>query len=211
VEYIARDARAEDATDIAKLCYLAGRSHLTLSMYDLMVPGLPGMTDERIAAMADIIATGEPSWLSYRHYHVIEADGCVASGLATFKSEDADNKQLGKALASVGWSNLEMLKMVLRLRVWKEPGRLPGFLIIENVATFDEYRGRGFTTELLARAAQRAREGGLDGLQLVVMLGNEPAIRAYEKVGFEHDKTVESRRFEKAFSSPGACRMVLRF
>ena len=213
MEHVARDAQASDATDIAKLGYLAGRSHVELSIYDLMVPGPPGMTADRIDRMAGIVAAEAPNWLSYRFYHSIEVDGKIASGLATFTPEDASNEKLGQAMMEVGWSVMDMMEMGQRLRVWSrvDPGREPGFLIVENVAAFEEFRGRGFTSELLARAVERGKDGGFKGLQLTVLLGNEPAIRAYEKAGFKMEKTKENKKFEKTFSCPGAGQMLLKF
>jgi ribosomal protein S18 acetylase RimI-like enzyme len=213
MEHLTRDAKATDAADIARLSYLAGKSHVEVSIYDLMVAGPYGMTDERIANMAKIIAVEPPSWMSFRHYHVVETGGKVASGLATFTPEEAGNKQLGDAMREAGWSVKDLFEMGGRLRVWGkvDPGREPGFLIVENVATYEEYRGNGFTSELLDQAIERARAEGHKGLQLIVLLGNEPAIRAYEKAGFEMVKTKENKKFEKVFASPGAGQMLLKF
>ena len=213
MEHVTRDAKASDASDIAKLYYLAGKSHVAVSIFDLMVAGPPGMTDDRIESMAKVIAAEASSWLSYRYCHVMEVDGKVASGLATFRTEQASNRQLGHAMMEVGWSMKDMMEMGRRLRVWSrtDPGREPGFLIVENVATFVEYRGNGFTSELLSQAIDRAREGRFKGLQLEVLLGNEPAISAYEKAGFKMEKTKENKKFEKVFSSPGVGQMLLKF
>jgi GNAT superfamily N-acetyltransferase len=193
MEHTTRDAQASDSGEMAKLYYLAGKSHVAVSIYDLMVPGPYGMTGDRIDRMARIIAAEAPSWLSYRHYRVIEVDGKVAGGLATFTPEDDSNKDLGKAMMEVGWGVAQMLAMSRRLKVWAktDTGREPGYLVVENVATFEEYRG--------------------NGLQLTVMLGNEPAIAVYEQAGFKVEKTRENKKFEKVFSSPGVGQMLLKF
>jgi len=213
LEHLTRDALASDAPDMAKLYYLAGKSHVEVSIYDLMIAGPQGMTDDRIERMAKVIAAEAPSWLSYRYYHVIEVDGKIASGLATFTPEQASNRQLGHAMMEVGWSVGDMMQMSRRLRVWSraDPGREQGFLIVENVATFEEHRGNGFTSELISLAIDMARDGGFKGLQLDVMLGNQPAIGVYEKAGFKMEKTKENKKFEKVFSSPGAGEMLLKF
>ncbi len=213
MEHLIRDAHMSDATDIAKLSYLAGQSHVQVSIFDLMVSGPYGMTDERIENMAKIVAAEAPSWMSYRHYHVVEAGGKVASGLETFMPEEAGNRQFGDALKEAGWSVKDIMEMAARMRVWfkVDPGREPGYLIVENVATYEEYRGNGFTSELLAQAIATGRDEGHKGLQLTVLLGNEPAIRAYEKAGFAMVKTMEGKKFEKVFSSPGVGQMLLKF
>jgi ribosomal protein S18 acetylase RimI-like enzyme len=213
MEHTTRDAQASDSGEMAKLYYLAGKSHVAVSIYDLMVPGPYGMTGDRIDRMARIIAAEAPSWLSYRHYRVIEVDGKVAGGLATFTPEDDSNKDLGKAMMEVGWGVAQMLAMSRRLKVWAktDTGREPGYLVVENVATFEECRGNGFTSELLAGAIERAGNEDHKGLQLTVMLGNEPAIAVYEKAGFKVEKTRENKKFEKVFSSPGVGQMLLKF
>ena len=213
MEHVTRDATAEDAIDIAKLYYLAGKSHVDRSIYDLMIPGPPGMTEERIEAIAKIASTEAPSWLNLSHYKVIEVDGKVASGLATFTTEEAGGRQLGQAMMEAGWGVKDLLSMGRRLRVWSgvDPGREHGYLVVENVATFDGFRDNGFSAELLAMAIESAREQGLKGLQLTVLLGNDPAIRVYEKAGFELVKSKESKKFNKVFTSPGAGQMLLKF
>lgn len=213
MEPISRDARTEDATDIAKLSYLAGQSHVERSIYDLLIAGPPGMTGERLESMRQIINTEKPSWMSYRFYHVIEVDGAVASGLASYTPEQDGDRQLGQAMMEAGWSVRNLLSMSHRMKFWSktDPGREPGFLIIENVATYEPYRGRGFTSELLAVEIERAKSEGLAGLQLTVLLGNDPAIRVYEKAGFHMAKTKQNKKFEEMFGSAGAGQMLMRF
>ncbi len=162
MENLSREAEAADATDIARLCYLAGKSHVETSIYDIMIDGPSGMTENRVSSLARIIASEKPSWLSYKHYRVIDLDGRLASGLATFTTEQAGNRELGKAMMDVGWGVRDMLSMSRRLKVWSkaDPGREPGFLIIENVATFEEFRGGGFTSTLLQEAKKSAADAG---------------------------------------------------
>jgi ribosomal protein S18 acetylase RimI-like enzyme len=101
----------------------------------------------------------------------------------------------------------------LSWRVWSktDTGREPDYLIVENVATFEEYRDNGFTSELLAGAIERAGSEGHQGLQLTVMLGNEPAIAVYEKAGFKMEKTKENKKFANVFSSRGVGQMLMKF
>jgi len=213
MEPTVREAQAADATELARLYYLAGKSHAKISMYDLMVPGPYGMTDDRIDSLAKIITAKASSWLSYRRCHVVEVDGTVASGLAVFTPEEDSNRALGDAMMEVGWGVVAMFKMSARLKVWSkvDPGREPGYLIVENVATFEEFRGMGFTSRLLGVAVERARGDGHKGLQLTVLLGNEPAINVYRKAGFEVVKSREHRKFAEVFGSPGAAQMLLKF
>jgi ribosomal protein S18 acetylase RimI-like enzyme len=51
--------------------------------------------------------------------------------------------------------------------------------------TLPEYRGRGINRKILTYLTQWARENGLKEMRLTVYHGNMPAVRAYEKAGFE--------------------------
>ncbi|MBU1671738.1 MAG: GNAT family N-acetyltransferase [Actinobacteria bacterium] len=206
-----RKAEPRDAVEMAKLYYMAGRSHVELSIHDLIIPGPPGMTDERIGTLAKVIAAETVSWMSYVYYKVVEVDGKVASGRATFTVEQYDDRQVGGALMEAGWQVKDLMELVKRLEVWEatDTGRVPDYLIVEHVATFEEFRGRGYTGALLERAGDEAARAGLKGLQLTVLLGNEPAIRVYEKAGFRMDITKENPDFERLFAAPGVGRMLL--
>ena len=78
--------------------------------------------------------------------------------------------------------------------------------VIEWVATVPEFRGRGIVQQLLLAILEKGREQGFQKAQVAYLLGNEPARRSYERVGFE---TVSERRdadFEAALQAPGvAC------
>lgn len=61
---------------------------------------------------------------------------------------------------------------------------------VTNVAVLPEYRRKGIGERLLREAVRGARERGCDFLSLEVRVGNDPAIRLYEKLGFR----VQGRR-----------------
>lgn len=56
---------------------------------------------------------------------------------------------------------------------------------ITNVAVDEAYRGQGIATSLLAYAIEQGEAEGIVDFTLEVRAGNEPAIRVYEKNGFE--------------------------
>jgi len=56
---------------------------------------------------------------------------------------------------------------------------------IMNVAVDREYRGRGIATDLLEYALLQGEAEGIIDFTLEVRVSNEPAIRVYEKNGFE--------------------------
>lgn len=66
--------------------------------------------------------------------------------------------------------------------------------VIGNVATHPDYRGRGIATRLTSRLAGELAEEGLT-VCLNVMVANVPALRCYEKLGFERVFAYEEGRF----------------
>lgn len=75
-----------------------------------------------------------------------------------------------------------------------DTGKLAGGLVlfhildegdIMNVAVDSEYRGRGIATELLKYAIAQGEAEGIIDFTLEVRVSNAPAIRVYEKNGFE--------------------------
>jgi putative acetyltransferase len=66
----------------------------------------------------------------------------------------------------------------------------------------DGYRGRGLGTQLLARAVAHARRISLEKIELSVYVDNLPAVRLYERAGFErigvirNFRQLDGRRFD---------------
>lgn len=56
---------------------------------------------------------------------------------------------------------------------------------ITNVAVAEDYRGQGIATSLMEYALEQGEAEGILDFTLEVRAGNEPAIRVYEKNGFE--------------------------
>src|SRR5665647_1082898 len=88
MEMVIRPATAADAGPIAYAAYLAGRGHCQASTYDLMVPGRPGPTAERIYLIKRLIEAETVCWLHYSHYYVAEVDGRVAASVGSFRAID---------------------------------------------------------------------------------------------------------------------------
>lgn len=61
----------------------------------------------------------------------------------------------------------------------------PDRLLVGDFYVHEKRRGEGLASELMERAADRAREAGISELTLDVDVDNERAIRFYEKLGFE--------------------------
>jgi ribosomal protein S18 acetylase RimI-like enzyme len=66
---------------------------------------------------------------------------------------------------------------------------VPGTWFINVLATFPEYRGRGFGTELLHVAERLAHDAQCAGLSLIVSDANAGARRLYERHGYNERAT----------------------
>lgn len=58
-------------------------------------------------------------------------------------------------------------------------------VLIENIVVSEQERGTGIGQMLLAQAERFARQRGCRALQLGALTGNDPALRAYRRAGFE--------------------------
>ena len=81
--------------------------------------------------------------------------------------------------------------------------------VVEHVATKPEFRRRGLVERLVHATLEAGREKGATVADIGVLLGNDPAQRAYEKCGFEVVDEVRNAEFEAAYGSAGA-RMLRR-
>ena len=103
-------------------------------------------------------------------------------------------------------------RMAAHTFVYEDDGEWLGFVVarrdddhppdatINATWVAPEARGRGIATQLSARCVEWARERGFPAISVAVVVGNEPARRAYEAVGFipafitewtEHGRTLE--------------------
>ncbi len=206
-----RPARAEDCRALAYHAYLAGKSHMDKSVYDVMFPGVGGPTDARLTLIENLLRTKVVSWFHYTFCSVVEVDGQVASSLCHYHNRDGAYKKMGPALMELGWDTDELKAMAKRM----EPVTSVGFphgedtMMIENVATSSKYRRRGLLGSLVSSSVALARKQGFKDMRLSVFIGNDPARKAYERMGFE---VVEEKRNPLLFDligTPGMLHMKL--
>lgn len=207
-----RRAGPEDAPTIAYLCYLAGRGHVRTSVYDLMIPGPPGPTPDRLGQMTAVLTSECRSWFHYSFYTVMEVDGKAAAALCSFSKVEGRALPLLGTFKRLGWSDSDLEAMGDRLRpfIRAEPRVPQGAWVVENVGCLEGYRRRGLAMDLLEHAVRRGVELGHELQQIAVFIGNRPAINAYLKIGFEVTGVKRDPEFLRVFDCPGMYRMNLR-
>lgn len=67
---------------------------------------------------------------------------------------------------------------------------------INNIAVSSEYRGKGLGSLLLETILDAGRRKGITDFTLEVRVGNAPAVKMYEKLGFE-SAGIRKRFYEK--------------
>ena len=209
MDIVIREATPQDAPAVAELMYIAGKSHVQTSIYDLM---FPGSMEERLQKLAALFTTRARSWYHYTHYLVCEVRGSVAGSLCGFNDLESGGGRLGEAFIEIGTGRAEGKAMYERMRPFHRvnPKHYEDSWVIEHVAVFPDYRGRGIITSLLEEILRRGREADYDHAELNMLIGNTPARRAYEKAGFVIVEENTDEEFMGLFNAPGMARLYLR-
>jgi translation initiation factor 4G len=200
------DARPEHVQFLARVILIAHRSHLERGLWDFLVGGSEA---ECLRFLEALTTTSQPHWAHYSTFIVAEVDGQPASALCGyFEAEhgmsaflDAvpeANQAVGRTEEDVaaGWKRGGSIIKVA-------PEHVEGAWIVENVATLPEFRRRGLTDRLLAEILDKGRRRGATTADVGVLIGNDPAQRAYEKAGFEVIGEKRHPEFEAVYKCPG--------
>lgn len=206
-----RDARPDDAGFLAKVCLIAARSHVTVSLWDLLVPG-PG--DAPIEAfLSRLLLAPQRSWWHHAQFLVAESGGAPAAALAGFAASDPQVRSPEAALLETvrdaGWSDEQVRAALVRAAPFltcNAPAD-PEAWLVENVATLADHRRQGHVAALLPEVLERGRRSGHRRAQLTLMIGNVTAQRAYERVGFRIVSEKRHPDFESAVGCPGLAKM----
>ncbi len=200
------DARPEHAKFIAWVMLTAHRSHLERGLWDFV---LEGPDAERLRFLEALATTSRPHWSHYSTFIVAEVDGRPAAalcgyfeaehGMLAFRDAVPEaNQAVGRTEEDVaaGWERAGSIAHVA-------PEHDAGAWIIENVATLPEFRRRGLADRLLAEILERGRGKGATIADIGVLIGNDPAQRAYEKAGFKVTGEKRHPEFEAVYKCPG--------
>jgi GNAT superfamily N-acetyltransferase len=206
-----RLATVKDCRALAYHAYLGDKGQLNRSIYDLMFPGVPGPTDERLTLMENLLQTKVVSWFHYSFCSVAEVEGQVAASLNHYDNREGAHEKLGEALSELGWDPEERQTMRRRMLPYVNVDfeKPADSMILENIAVSPKFRRRGLAEELLREAIGIARTECLANIQVGVFIGNAPAQKAYEKFGFKVVNEKRDPSFEEMTGSPGIIQMRL--
>lgn len=202
-----RRAEPRDLPFVAWVQQEAARSHLPFGFWDLAFPG----PDTYRLRLIERIASLEPaSFTHWSRFLVAEVDGEPAAALSAYDDAQAASgesffRAVVEAMTAEGWNAERLGAMQQRLAPFlacmaEQPDDT---WIIEWVATRPSHRGRGLTRALLRAILDAGRARGHTRFQVSVLIGNEPAQRAYEGAGFTVCGERRDPTFEATLGSPG--------
>jgi len=207
-----RPAVAADAPFIAWVQQEAARSHLPKGFWDL---AFPGPDADRLRIVGRVCTAAARSFCHWSGFVVAEVDGRAAAALCAYTQPSVAAgsllfQALGEALDAEGWSADDRQAMGVRTAPFLTcvPDTEEDAWVIEWVATRPEHRGKGLVRALLYEILDRGHARGHAQTQIAVLIGNTPAQRAYEGVGFRVVDEKTHPDFERAIGCPGIRRLL---
>lgn len=203
-----RPAVKEDAKPVAELIYLAALANAKVCPLDVMFDAGKGQVLEKIAWM---FINVDDNLNHYSRCLVAEIDRRAASSMYLNTRDNDTLPVWRRTFHGMGYGDLEILGMLWRIRSYfrVKPSFQKDSLVIDNVATFAEFRRKGSVHLLFESAREFAREKGFPRMELECQVGNTAAQKAYEKEGFLVTKEKTHASWEMTYGTPGVMRMTL--
>jgi GNAT superfamily N-acetyltransferase len=212
VESRIRPAVAADAPFLAWVQQEAARSHLPQGFWDLTFPGPDA---DRLRIIGRMCTAKARSFCHWSGFLVAEVDGRAVAGLCGYTQPSLATgtllfQAMNEAFDAERWSEEDRRQVGGRTAPFLTciPEAHEDAWIVEWVATRPEYRGRGLIRSLLHEILDRGAAAGHAQSQIAVLIGNTPAQRAYEGVGFRVVDEKTHPEFERVLGSPGIRRLL---
>ncbi len=170
MKYIIRNAKKEEARDLAFLVNLAGKSDRCqgLNLYEWKMDTKDG-EDPYDVAVKDIAK--DNGQYSYTNMRVIEAEGKIAAVAMSYEVSR--------------YSREEIEKMPELFHVFKKlTNNIAGGFYLDSLAASPDFRGMGFGRMMLEDTIEQARSRGYDAIYLIAFNENIPAVTLYKNNDF---------------------------
>jgi translation initiation factor 4G len=202
-----RRATTEGIPFLSWVMFTAARSHLDRCVWETIFDEPEAGVRDRLERVARTVQT---HWCHGSKFWIAEVEGKPAAALCGFVPETEGSGPLGEALLDVARNQLsypeERISEILRrgaISMSGMPDDLEKVWGVENVAVLPEYRGTGLTDRLFERVLEEGRSKGFSRAQILCLIGNDPAQRAWERNGFQLQTERRSEAFEGLFGCPG--------
>jgi GNAT superfamily N-acetyltransferase len=206
-----RRARPEDAKLLAWCMLMAGRSHLKIGIWDLVI----SQSEDRCLSFLEMLALQGPCHMCYyTEFLVAEVDGRPVAALEGFdpiaNGEETVTEPMAAVIQQMGLTAEDMVLGQESLAAFFtcHSDFLEGAWVIEQVATRPEYRRIGAISSLLEAILDKGRQQGFRQAQVSYYIGNTPAERSYQKAGFRYLDEKRHPDFERVIGSPGMVRLL---
>lgn len=206
-----RRATAVDVPFLSWVVLAASRSHLSRGAWDLVMPD----SETARRTLVATVLNARPSWCHYANFRIAEVHGEPAAALSGYPASGEGlvppQEVFAEVAQKVGWTHADLAATYGRMKplLGCMPEEDDAAWSIEWVATDPDFRRRGLVGRLLDAELEAARGRGFRAAQLLILIGNEPARRAYEKVGFVVANEARTPEFEAALGCPGIARMEI--
>ena len=167
MEVIIRQARKEEASQIAKLFMLAW------PVDDILESN--GLTCEQLHESITLIAANKETIYSYENTVVAEIDGKVAGAMCAY--DGADYQRLKQPIVDALGPDCGFAKM-------KETEA--GEFYLDSVGVLPEYRGRGIASRIIEAQCERAASLGHKVAGLIVDIDKPQVEALYSRLGFTY-------------------------
>ncbi|MFC1656996.1 GNAT family N-acetyltransferase [Candidatus Moduliflexota bacterium] len=207
-----RRAGPEDARFLARVMLMSGRAHVQRGIWEVV---LGGPERDVLNFLQRVTVTGPEHLFHYSCFLVAEADGMPVAGLGGYDPAARGYEKLREAVESVrknmgmGPQGPEAAGRTGRVLSCL-PKEVEGAWVIDSVATLPDHRRKGILEKLLAAIMDEGRKKGHPVVQVNIYIGNLPAQRAYEKMGFSVEETRRCRSFMDEIGSPGMMSLTAR-
>lgn len=205
-----RSALPEDASFLAWVMLAAGRAHVQRGIWEVV---LEEPEEKCLKFFRCLLTTANPHLFHHSCFLLAEVAGRPAAGLGGYDPLTHGNPALYIALPEAfrksGLQPNGRLNGPESPRIVEcVPPTIEGAWVIESVATLPEFRRKGIVDRLMVEIIEEGRKRGFRRAQINIYIGNEPALRVYQKHGF---RILDERRdpyFESQIGCPGMARLV---
>lgn len=206
MELNVRAARESDADFLVWVMMTAATSHLERCVWSTLC-GFDTPTTEDLLRL--VLRRGPLHWCHLDRFLVAELDGEPAAAASRFDPMTEGTHVLTgvvlDAVAQLGVTDAEVAELVSRslLLDAATPKDYADAWGVENVAVRPEHRGRGAVDQLLSVALDEGRAAAKEHAQIMCLVGNDSAQRAWERNGFAVRADYRSSGFADVFGSEG--------
>ena len=209
-----RKCRVDDASFLARSILLAGRAHVSKGIWEIV---LDTSEEECLSFLKHVIVTEIPHLFHYSFSFIAETNDHVPVGsLGGYDPQKMGYQALQQAFPEVykklhlpqeafQGANERAAKILTCL-----PKEVDNAWVIDSVVTLPEYRGRGVAELLLRAVLDEGKKLGYPMAQVNMYIGNEPALRLYQKLGFTILEETRDVYFEKKIGSPGMLSLAMK-